>query len=321
MSGEFERIARIVEALGDTAKGIGDDCAVLAPGTGSLVASTDASVEGVHFRLDWIGHREVGWRSTAAALSDLAAEGATPAAVLAAVVTPRSASDDELVALMQGVGDAAAAAGTFVVGGDLSSGPSWSVTITVLGWAARPVTRSGARQGDGVWVTGSLGASRAALEAWRHGGRPTMEARLAFAHPVPRIEAGRWLASHGARAMLDLSDGLGGDAVHLASASSVAIELDLGSVPVSPACIEEARHLGIPPEQFAAEGGEDYELLAVLPAEFDTGSSESFTRECGVALTRVGTVLRGSGVRASLHGRPIALAGFDHFVDGAADRR
>lgn len=313
MSGEFERIARIIDTLGVQAKGIGDDCAVLATGKGYLAVSTEASVEGVHFRLDWIGHREAGWRAAAAALSDLAAEGATPAALLAAVMTPLTASDDELVALMQGVGDAAVAAGTYVAGGDLTSGPLWGVTITVLGWADRPVTRSGARPGDGVWVTGALGASRAALEAWRRGGQPSADARTAFAHPLPRIDAGRWLASHGARAMLDLSDGLGGDAAQLAHASQVTVELDLGVVPVSPACVEEARHLGVPPERFAAEGGEDYELLAALPADFDARAAETFTRECGVGLTRVGTVLEGSGVRASLGGRPIALAGYDHF--------
>ncbi|MEO7987680.1 MAG: thiamine-phosphate kinase [Gemmatimonadales bacterium] len=313
MSGEFERIAGIVEALGARASGIGDDCAVLENGKGALVVSTDLSVEGVHFRLEWLAHREVGWRAAAAALSDLAAEGATPSALLAAVMVPRAASDDELVAVMRGVGDAAAAAGALVVGGDLSSGPLWSMTITVLGHAIRPVTRSSARPGDGVWVTGLLGGARAALESWRRSEEPSPEARRAFAHPVPRISAGEWLASHGAHAMIDLSDGLGGDARHLARASGVAIELDLGAVPFADVCIDEARRLGVPPRQFAAEGGEDYELLVALPQEFHSSAAEAFVRECGAALTRVGTVVQGSGLHTSLDGHPVRLMGFDHF--------
>ena len=313
MSGEFERIRQIAESLGPRAHGLGDDCAVLPPGDGRLVLSTDTSVEGVHFRLDWITHREMGWRAAASALSDLAAEGAAPAGLLAAVVVPAAASDQELVAVMGGVGDAAASSGAMVIGGDLSSGPSWAATITVAGRAVRPVTRSGARPGDGVWVTGVLGAARAALEAWRRHDQPAPDARSAFAHPVPRIEAGRWLASAGARAMLDLSDGLGGDIHHLAARSNVAIDLDLDAIPVSPTCPAEARRLGVTPQQFAAEGGEDFELLVALPPEFDAGSAASFARECGLPITRVGAVRAGTGIRALSGGRPIVLRGYDHF--------
>ena len=110
--------------------------------------STDASVEGVHFRLDWLSHEEVGWRAAAAALSDLAAEGAEPAGLLVAVTVPPSATEKALVALMRGVGEAGAAVGAPVLGGDLSAGPGWAVTVTVLGWTAAPVTRGGARPGD-----------------------------------------------------------------------------------------------------------------------------------------------------------------------------
>jgi thiamine-monophosphate kinase len=313
VSGEFDRIRKIAHVLGPRAAGLLDDCALLPAGDGQLVVSTDSSVEGVHFRLDWLRHREVGWRSAASALSDLAAEGATPAAVLAAVVVPASASDDELVALMDGVGAAAASVNALVVGGDLSRGPDWIVTVTVLGWAKRAVSRAGARPGDGMWVTGALGGARAALEAWRRGAEPVDDARVAFAHPLPRIDAGRGLATAGARAMLDLSDGLGGDAAHLADASGVAIELHIDAVPVASACLDEARRLGISPQQFAAEGGEDFELLAALPSDFDADSATAFQRTFGIAMTRVGTVVVGSGVRATAAGRPLALEGFDHF--------
>lgn len=313
MSSEFERIDKIAAALGPRARDLGDDCAILPPGDGRLAVSTDSSVEGIHFRLDWLDHREVGWRATASALSDLAAEGASPAGILAALVVPEAASDDEIVAVMDGVGQAAASVRAPVVGGDLSRGPSWMVSITVLGWTRRPVTRAGARPGDGLWVTGALGGARAALEAWKRGDQPSPDARAAFAHPLPRVVVGHMLAEAGALAMIDLSDGLGGDAGHLAEQSRVAIELDLDAVPVSLACFDESRRLGVSPQRFAAEGGEDYELLAALPAGFGIDAAHAITRDSGIALTRVGAVASGFGVRALQAGSVVVLQGYDHF--------
>jgi thiamine-monophosphate kinase len=310
---EFDRIRGIARVLGDRARGLGDDCALLPDGEGALAISTDVSVEGVHFRLDWIDPAEAGWRATAAALSDLAAEGAAPIGVLSALTVPGGASEQDLVALTGGIGEAAAAAGGVVIGGDLSAGPVWSVAVTVIGRARRPVTRAGAHPGDGIWVTGVLGGARAALEAWRRGDSPAEDARRAFAHPEPRIAAGQWLSEHGARAMLDLSDGLGGDAEHLAAASEVGIDLTLEMVPVAAAAIAEARRLDLPVQQFAAEGGEDYELLVAMPGDFDAAGVREFEAASRIALTRVGTVQRGGGVRAELAGRPVALRGYAHF--------
>ncbi len=310
---EFDRIRGIARVLGDRAHGLGDDCALLPDGDGALAISTDVSVEGVHFRLDWIDPAEAGWRAAAAALSDLAAEGAAPIGVLSAVTVPDGAAEQDLVSLSGGIGEAAAAAGGVVLGGDLSKGPVWSVAVTVIGRAERPVTRAGASPGDGIWVTGVLGGARAALEAWRRGDSPAEDARRAFAHPEPRIAAGLWLAGHGARAMLDLSDGLAGDAEHLAAASEVGIDLTLEMVPVAVAAIAEAKRLDLPVQQFAAEGGEDFELLVALPGDFATAAVREFESACRIALTRVGTVRRGSGVRAELAGRRLALHGYDHF--------
>jgi thiamine-monophosphate kinase len=310
---EFDRIRQIARALGRRAVELGNDCALLPAGSGTLALSTDTSVEGVHFRLDWLTLAEVGWRAAAAALSDLAAAGVEPAGLLAATVVPPSASDEDLVSLMGGIGAAGVSVGAPVIGGDLSSGPLWMVTITVLGRGPAPLTRAGARPGDGVWVTGTLGGSRAALEAWRRGATPAPDARVAFAHPQPRIAAGRWLADHGAHAMLDLSDGLAGDAPHLAAASQVSLDLTLESLPVAPSTISEAQRLELPVQQFAAEGGEDYELLVALPVEFGAVQVADFERACGIALTRIGSVGVGSGVQTRLAGRPLALRGFDHF--------
>jgi thiamine-monophosphate kinase len=308
---EFDRIRSIARALGDQTSGLGDDCGLLREGDQFFALSTDLSMEGVHFRRDWIGPGEVGWRAAAAALSDLAAEGADPVGLLCAVGMPASAPEPDLTVLMKGVGAAAQYAGATVLGGDLSVAPLWMVTVTVIGRTRAPVTRGGAVPGDRLWVTGSLGGPRAAIEAWRRGGQPQPGARDSYARPKPRIAAGRWLARHGARAMIDLSDGLGGDAAHLAAASRVALEIDLDAIPVAPEVTPEAELVGSAPSEFAARGGEDFELLVALPGRFN--AADAFVRECGIGLTRIGTVMEGTGVRFLLRGQPISVQGFDHF--------
>ena len=308
---EFDRIRSIIGLLGSQGRGLGDDCGLYRHGDEFLALSTDVSVQNVHFRLDWISLEEAGWRATAAALSDLAAEGAEPIGLLCAVIVPDGAPEAELLQLMSGVNAAARAAGSGVLGGDLSSGPAWSVAVTVVGRTLAPVTRGGAEAGDRLWVTGALGGARAALEAWRHHREPSPGARARFAHPEPRIAAGRWLAAHGATAMIDISDGIAGDAAHLAAASQLSVIIDLDSLPVAAEAEHEARQAGIPARQFAAEGGEDYELLAALPAGFS--AADDFVRDCGLPLTRVGEAVTGTGVRFLSSGHPIELQGFSHF--------
>jgi thiamine-monophosphate kinase len=160
---DFDRIRGIVRLLGDRAAGLGDDCGLIREGDEFFALSTDVSVERVHFRLDWVALREVGWRATAAALSDLAAEGAEPVGLLSAVTMPSAAGQPELLELMSGVGAAAGFAHAPVLGGDLSTGPVWSLAITVVGRTRAPITRAGAQPGDRIWVTGALGGARAAL--------------------------------------------------------------------------------------------------------------------------------------------------------------
>ena len=299
---EFDRIRAIEAALGADAPALGDDCALVTVGQGTLALSTDVSVEGVHFRREWLSLEEVGWRAAAAALSDLAAEGARADGVLVALTMPGAATDRDAAELMRGVGAAAREAGAAVRGGDLSSGPGWSVAVTVFGMAERPVTRRGARPGDGLWVTGAVGGAGAALTAWLGGGTPAAAVRTAFAHPVPRIAAGRWLATHGATAMLDLSDGVAADAQHLAAASGVRLAIRLEDLPLVP---------GVTDPVAAARGGEDYELLVALPSGF-AAADECF-RATGVPLTLVGAAQGGGGVEFSLRGTPISLTGFQHF--------
>jgi thiamine-monophosphate kinase len=312
---EFDRIRHILDRLGPAAAaGIGDDCALVPAGAGTLVVSVDLSVEDVHFRRDWLSFEEIGWRAAAAALSDLAAEGAEAVGLLASVAAPRASAEEDMLLLMSGVGAAVRDAGGLVLGGDLTAGERWVIDVVVLGRAERPVTRAGAQPGDGLWVSGHLGSARAALKAWQRGGAPSPEARAAFAHPEPRIRLGRALSRAGARAMIDLSDGLGGDAPHLSAASGARLEIDLDHLPVSAAAINAAAGAGIPAAQFAAVGGEDYELLAALPPTFAAVEAGEVTRETGVPLSRIGWVRAGAGVRFELDGQEVSLGGFDHFA-------
>lgn len=298
--GEFDAIRRLTALWGEQAQGIGDDAAVLTVPPGrSLVVSTDVSVEEVHFRRAWLTPEEIGWRATAAALSDLAAMGAEPLGVLWAGVIP-DAWRDALDGLALGVGAATRHAGAAVVGGDLSRGVALSLGLTVLGAAARPLTRAGAKPGDVVWVTGRFGGPARALAAWEHGGRPSDDDRARFARPVPRIAQGLAAAAAGATAAIDVSDGLAQDAGHLAAASGVRIELRLDDLPLVPGGEPLA----------AAAGGEEYELVLTAPVSVDLAAA----LPPGVPVTRVGRVVMGHGVVTSLGDRVVEVVpGHDHF--------
>ena len=302
---EFDRVRGILAALGEAAAPSGDDCALLPIGGKMLAVSTDASVEGIHFRTDWLTLEEIGHRATAAALSDLAAEGATPLGIVVALGVPRHVSDADVAAVMKGAGEAARAVGTQVVGGDLSASEGWVVTVTVFGEATRPVTRGGGRPGDLLYVTGELGGAEVALRTWLRGAVPPAAARERFVHPVPRIVAGRTLGVH-ATAMMDLSDGVASDLAHLAAASLCGAELEVDRLPLGPDVSEFAERTGRIPAMVGAEGGEDYELLVALPADLEPPILD-------VKLTRVGRLIAGNEVRFLLDGSPVTPKGFQHF--------
>jgi thiamine-monophosphate kinase len=206
---------------------------------------------------------------------------------------------------MAGVAAAARDVGARVLGGDLTRSDCYLVDVCVLGTAARPVRRRGARGGDGVWVTGALGGAALALERFRAGAGPSGPLRQRFAHPEPRIAAGRWLARRGARAMIDVSDGLAADAQHLARASGVALELELERIPCWP---------GVGPRD-AVRSGEEYELLVALPRRFAARDAAAFEHAHGLVLTRIGRCATGAGVRLTEGGAIVpAPSGFDHFA-------
>jgi len=312
---EFDLIRRLVADDAplppEVRVGPGDDAAVL---EGGWVVTTDLSIEDVHFRRDWLSDGEIGYRAGAAALSDVAAMAATPVAVLVSIAGPRGGGVD-LEAVHEGVREVASELGASVIGGDISASPGpLVVDVVALGRTAWPVLRDGAEPGDDVWVTGRLGAAAAAVRAWEAGREPSAELRAAFARPSPRVREARCLVDHEVvDALIDLSDGLAGDAGHIAAASGVRITLEAARIPIAEAALAA---LGAADALEAAlHGGEDYELCFVSdPGAVD---ADEFLDRHGLRLTRVGRVEEGEGVWLEQPdgsvGR-LARGGFDHLA-------
>ena len=313
---EFDRIRammeRVAEISGDESE-LGDDCAIIPLGSRTLAVSIDASLEGVHFRTEWLDFKEIGFRAAGAALSDLAADGATPFGLMVSLGVPDRENGngaDPAADIMAGIATMANNVESRILGGDLTRSERYSVDVCVLGTVDRPVRRTGAREGDALWVTGYLGGAALALQGLLDGQRPPAQLRNRYACPEPRIVAGRWLADHGATAMIDISDGLAADAQHLSAASEVGLEINLERIP----CWESVDAMA------AIASGEEFELLLTMPPAFSDASASSFRAETGIHLTRIGTCLRGAGgrrggVRLLDNNKPVALpAGYDHFA-------
>jgi thiamine-monophosphate kinase len=300
---EFDIVRSLLAEWGESAVRIGDDAATLEVPIGEkLVVSTDTSLEGVHFRREWLNHFEIGYRATAASLSDLAAMAARPLGLVIALTLPEG-DRSEARAIATGIGEGASAVMCPIVGGDLTSGKTLSLTITALGSVERPLSRAGARPGQRVYVTGRLGGPSAALRAWSAGGQPSERDRARFANPVPRIDAAIGLAARGATSAIDISDGLIADVGHIAAASRVGIEIDLARVP----CFGDATSMQ------AATSGEEYEIVVTAP-EIDV---VEFSSEFGLDLTEVGRVVAGPARVGVLNdGKKVSPpSGFDHFRD------
>jgi thiamine-monophosphate kinase len=326
--GEFElleSIRHMLPAAGPRVRlGSGDDASVSVPG-GATATSVDALVDGVHFRRESSSLAQIGGKALAVALSDLAAMGAEPGEAYVVLGIPGDLDEAGCMEILEGMAALAKATGTTLAGGDITRAPGLSLAMTVVGHARSAddlVTRSGARPGDALVVTGELGGAAAGLlileappqapsrlspdsEPNLYGARSLVARQL---EPSPRLEAGQALARAGATAMIDLSDGLGGDAGHVAKASGVGLAIDASTLPIQAGVAEVA---GRDPLDLAASGGEDYELLATLPPERLAAAITALKAQ-GTRLTRIGEVLAGEGVEIRLPGgRSLQPRGFD----------
>jgi thiamine-monophosphate kinase len=325
--GEFDLIAALRARLPEPGPrvllGVGDDAAITAP-EGVTATSVDAIVEGVHFRRESTPLDAIGRRALAAALSDLAAMGAEPGEAYIVLGVPEDLDEAGCLELLEGAEALAARTGTALVGGDISRSAVLFVAITVVGHAPDAeslVRRGGANAGDVIAVTGELGGAVALrlLEGGASGGVPDDLAHALRARqldPQPRLREGRALAAGGATAMIDISDGLGADAGHIAAESGVRLEIDMATIPLQAGVREVAMAAGEDPLELAAGGGEDYELLCCLPAG-SLDRARAAVADVGGSLTVIGNCVPGEGGVVKLSapsGRELRVRGYDQLT-------
>ena len=338
--GEFGLIGRIRRTYATgTARapiGIGDDAAALAVSPGmTVLATTDMLLEGVHFDLATTELASLGWKAAAANLSDIAAMGGIPRFALVGLGIPRRFAAEDIAAFYRGFMQLGRKHGLQLVGGDTcSSQGGLVISVTVLGETARKeiVTRAGARPGDGIFVTGTLGDSGAGLEILRNaecgmrkvkgrgkgpGSRVQGKVKILIGRhlkPVPRVEWGRKIGCSGvASAMIDVSDGLSSDLGHLCEEGGVGAEIIADRVPLSKE-LRQTRGLRRPALEYALDGGEDYELLFTVPPR-----NAAALRQLRIPATEIGTVTKAGGMRIidrAGKAKRLVPAGYDHFRAG-----
>ena len=313
-------------------QGIGDDCAVLktSPAEWTLL-TTDLLAEGVHFDRALSSWEDIGYRGAIANLSDIAAMGGTPRFMVVSLAIPPSCSMDGIERLYRGMMQAARPYGVSLVGGDTSAsrqGLFLSITLTGIVKPGRALMREGARVGDQLYVTGTLGDSHAGLQLLtnrRHTSRsivsPAQARRLLHRHhrPSARIAEGQWLVKQGfASAAIDLSDGLSGDLRHLCEASQVGADITAASLPISGACRAYAVMRHVDPTQVALQGGEDYELLFTVPSAKQS-RFERLAAKTDFSFTCIGSITpKRSGLRLRTEDGTVAalpITSYEHFVN------
>lgn len=305
----------IIEAASSTAAdldggvGIGDDCACLPWNDHHYqLASTDSLIQEVHFTKN-TAPRELGHKSLAANLSDIAAMGGTPQYVLLNLSLPRHITTTWVKQFFLGFSSLAAEHNVILIGGDTTRSPDIvSITVTILGVIAKEKVklRSAAQIGDVIAVTGDLGDARAGLECILQNEE---NAELVGRHylPVPQIAAGKLLAeSKAVHAMMDLSDGLANDLPRIASASRVGVNIDLATLPTSAALASWALQHRIDAKDLAAAGGEDYQLLVTLAANEFAVVAERL-RKHDIKLTAIGEVVAGNEVVFKREGKVVDI--------------
>jgi thiamine-monophosphate kinase len=288
--GEFGLLAEL--ARRGLAEGIGDDTAVLA---GGLVVTQDALVEDVHFRLAWTSWRDLGYKAAAVNLSDLAAACAEPEALVVSMALPRTTAVTDVLELYAGLNET----GVPVRGGDTTAGDRVYLSVTAIGRSSHVPGRAGARPGDVLVVTGPLGGSAAGLRVLERGLAGFEELVRAHNRPAFRLDAARRLRPL-AHALIDISDGVAGDALRISERSVCLLEIDVDRLPLAPRLAE------VGDDPFWTMG-EDYELLAALAPE----------DAAGLGYPVIGRCVSGSGVRLLRGGVPIEARGWEHFRRGS----
>lgn len=317
--GEFGLIESIRKAAPQgrgVRAGIGDDAAWLASGGADLLVTADLLIEKVHFDLRWTSFYALGYKTLAVNLSDIAAMGGVPAYLTLSLAIPARFRSEDIEEFYRGVRALASRSGVSVVGGDTSRAERFFVSAALIGRAPyKPVLRSGARSGDDLYVTGTLGDSALGLKSLKKTSRGAAAAYLIRRHnyPTPRLRAGALLARRRlATAMIDVSDGLLQDLGHICQASGVGAEIREEALPLSPAY----RKLSGGDTALALGGGEDYELLFTARPRARKALAQLKTR-LGVRVTRIGRCVdAGEGVKVlDRRGRPRrpSLRGYDHF--------
>jgi thiamine-monophosphate kinase len=324
--GEFGLIDRLTEIAnrtrggqgGNIIIGIGDDAAAWQSSAPVQLATVDSLVQDVHFSLETAFWEEVGWKSLAVNLSDIAAMGGYPEYALISLGLPGDTDIDDVISLYLGMIDLAGQFQVQIIGGNIVSAPQLVINVTVLGSAIRRdnlLTRSAARPGDRVAVTGSLGAAAAGVEMLGKSleFEPEVAAvlREALLRPAPRVAEGQLLVENGVRAAIDISDGLIADLQHICQASWVGARIEADRIPVAPAVKAGFDERAL---ELALTGGEDYELLFTASTE----CIEKISRVASCPIYLIGNVVSDDKYQVQLvdsHGNPVNLSGqgWDHF--------
>lgn len=315
-------VIRLIEKLfpavqPDLVRGIGEDCAVISQQDDYLLVTTDTLVEGVHFRLDYTSPYLLGKKALAVNLSDIAAMGGIPAYAFLNLAAPPQLPLSFIRKLLQGINSWSKRYKVPLIGGDtVSSNGKIVLTITLIGRSPekKAAFRSGAKEGDLVFVSGYLGDSAAGLTLLERNPAPQAEyKRLIKAHldPTPRIELGRQLVQNNLiNSMIDISDGLATDLAHVAEESGMGAEISSARVPISPSCRKLAKELNRSPMTWALSGGEDYEILFTVPkdkaGELPKISSRIF--KIGRIVKKMGIYLIDNNEK-----KDISYTGFSHF--------
>jgi thiamine-monophosphate kinase len=328
--GQFGLIGKIAELIGNASQpqaeswqnlraGVGDDCAVWQGERTCYLSKVDSQVQGIHFTLDVISWRDLGWKALAVNLSDIAAMGGCPLYALVSLGLPFDTEVEDVLSLYEGMLELAGQTGTAVIGGHVSASSNLYIDVHITGHTGSPdgtvLSRSAARPGDLIAVTGWLGSAAAGLRILQQ--KSTLDASIseclikAFAHPEPRLAEGRLLLKYGVTCAIDISDGLIADLGHICEMSKVGAKIDTDTLPVRP---EVKTIFGDAAVDLALAGGEDYQLLFTAPPSI----MATVQKECECSVTVIGEIIEGAAGQVIVTDRsgkstPTSSAGWDHF--------